>query len=720
MDYVNLDLELSNYQKDSSTNQEIFCVHVVRSDCGNMPSDKAVPITLTAEQRKSISYLKQRGLSKEEMIERGEILGKMLVPPNTQVRRIYDTCLIKLEDSQRLRIRLTLGNYALSDLPWEYSYILPPDTPVDQKDLNGFLVLNKNISLVRHPAVEQKVVSLDPVGKGALRMVVVMANPKGDPHYPKLQIEREFEKIQGVFKEMPSVVPEPHPGATREALQDALMTPAHIFHFAGHGDFEGDLGSSFKSTSGQGYIILLDDEGKGVKFPADELADFLRGSQVRLAVLTACETGSTDQINAWTGVVPALIQAGIPAVVGMQFSIQEENAIAFSRQFYLALARGLSIDAAVEEGRLAIPRKDERDWGVPVLYLQSDEGVLFPALAQPPDNIASIKEALENVIDSEIAANRRVRDAVSLSKARLADTTQQIGEMELFKTVHDAFHVIEHDCLLPMKDKNATFKTYMPRYKREFGNQANRIRTAIKEFETNSLLEDLIKDVTDLLDRAAKDFDTIDNMPANAVVSEKSVAFKSLIGDLEQLLAGLPSHFNTNILEAARNLNLDRLVTLLTDVRDALSTTYPEQDVKIELLTRSIFDLDRFKEELVRRVKEHNRLQILDQKLRTVCVGRTVQNRDVESEWRRIKELRAKIEAPFSPALNDQNAALIVIENDIEDAISRKNENDARKQLKEYFREVGKVFRDVDNSLKVSCATLNLLSKPLNAVLDKC
>ena len=109
LEYVNLDLELSEYRRDSS-NQETFCAHVVRSDFGTMTSDKAVQVTLTSEQRKRISHLKKRGLTKEEMIERGEELGKMLFPANTQVRRIYDKCLNGLEEGQRLRIRLTLGN----------------------------------------------------------------------------------------------------------------------------------------------------------------------------------------------------------------------------------------------------------------------------------------------------------------------------------------------------------------------------------------------------------------------------------------------------------------------------------------------------------------------------------------------------------------------------------------------------------------------------------
>jgi hypothetical protein len=105
-------------------------------------------------------------------------------------------------------------------------------------------------------------------------------------------------------------------------------------------------------------------------------------------VLGACKGGTRDRVNAWTGVAPALTRAGIPAVVGMQFTVGDRNAIAFSRQFYRSLAAGQPIDAAVTDGRLAIRNRsgrDERDWGVPVLYLRTEEGVLFPsAEAGPP------------------------------------------------------------------------------------------------------------------------------------------------------------------------------------------------------------------------------------------------------------------------------------------------------------------------------------------------
>jgi hypothetical protein len=199
-----------------------------------------------------------------------------------------------------------------------------------------------------------------------------------------LRLDVEQRSIEQALAGVNEIRAEFFSDATADTLQDALVRPAHIFHFAGHGMFAGDLGMAYGSLEGEGSLILLDDDKRAAPFSAKKLALNLMGRGVRLAVLGACEGGRRDQVNPWTGVVPALTRAGIPAVVGMQYTIQDQNAIAFSRRFYRVLAAGESIDGAVTDGRLAILNRGgfvERDWGVPVLYLRAEEGTLFPKAA---------------------------------------------------------------------------------------------------------------------------------------------------------------------------------------------------------------------------------------------------------------------------------------------------------------------------------------------------
>jgi hypothetical protein len=64
----------------------------------------------------------------------------------------------------------------------------------------------------------------------------------------------------------------------------------------------------------------------------------------------------------------------------MQYSMYDDTAIKFSREFYRTLAVGLPIDTAVSEARRAIYMDcgvERRDWGIPVLFTRAPDGVIL-------------------------------------------------------------------------------------------------------------------------------------------------------------------------------------------------------------------------------------------------------------------------------------------------------------------------------------------------------
>jgi hypothetical protein len=377
MEYRNLDLEAFDYRKEDDG--ECFRVRVTDSPAGQQRHSAAEEVTISPDLRTRLRRLERRKLKLPGMIALGEELAGLLFPPRSRLFLIRSR--ERLDDDEGLRIRLKMHTYALADLPWEYAYIARPDTLPGQKGADGFLALDRWVSLVRYEVMGQAPGRLDPVGTGPLRLVALLASPEA-PGYSPLDLDLERRNIELALGEEPGIGVEFYPNATVEKLEDALTREAHVFHFSGHGEFEGDMGVAVGSLEGTGHLVLLDDGGGPFLFPAEKLAQNLRGRGVRLAVLGACEGGRRDRVNAWTGVVPALTRAGIPAVVGMQYTIGDQNAIAFSRRFYKALATGETVDAAVTDGRLAIFNRGEgaeRDWGVPVLYLRADEGVLFPS-----------------------------------------------------------------------------------------------------------------------------------------------------------------------------------------------------------------------------------------------------------------------------------------------------------------------------------------------------
>ena len=153
-------------------------------------------------------------------------------------------------------------------------------------------------------------------------------------------------------------------------------------------------------------ILLHEQHGssEGVILRADDLALSLQRAGVRLAVLGACESARRDNGSPWSGVAPALVRRGLPAAVAMQYEVLDEQAIAFSRMLYTCIAAGLTLDEAVSAGRQAMLASSDGnnvEWGVPVLYMRSTSGALFPEIAAQTTNAAAqLRVAIEQVVDT--------------------------------------------------------------------------------------------------------------------------------------------------------------------------------------------------------------------------------------------------------------------------------------------------------------------------------
>jgi hypothetical protein len=200
------------------------------------------------------------------------------------------------------------------------------------------------------------------------------------------------------------------------------------------------------------------------------------------------------------------------------------------------------------------------------------------------------------------------------------------------------------------------------------------------------------------------------NTPGNDATAQ-------LLGELNTLVSGVPSRLDVGISEAAHELSLDRLVTLMSTVRDTLGAEGADQT--LTGFVQGIEALHRLRDELRQRVEEHGQLQRLDYKLRTVCVGGTL-SRALAIEWARIKQVRAQITVCVSDELRAANEDLIAMESSIDEAFTNANQGAPLDLVSDYFRAVGSVFRDVDRSLKDFCLRLSAVSQPLKAVLDVC
>jgi CHAT domain-containing protein len=199
----------------------------------------------------------------------------------------------------------------------------------------------------------------------------------------QLDVEAEVAAIEGVLEDM-QAAGEVRIHVLRHAQRMTLRNTLrdfgpHVLHFIGHGraDREG------------GALVLEKRDGGGDLLSGSMLSTLLKRADVRLAVLNACLTARGAVIEeedfyevrrALLGVGPALVDAGLGAVVAMQFSMRDWSARVFAEDFYTTLARLEPVDEAVSRAREALMLQfgeDQRDWATPVLFLRAPDGVIF-------------------------------------------------------------------------------------------------------------------------------------------------------------------------------------------------------------------------------------------------------------------------------------------------------------------------------------------------------
>jgi len=161
------------------------------------------------------------------------------------------------------------------------------------------------------------------------------------------------------------------PNPTIDELREAFLHKPHVFHFLGHGTL--------------GKLILKDvKDGTPLFYDGESLADLVRGANIKLAVLQACEGAAPLSDLSFSGTAAWLVQQGIPAVVAMRYPISQALAWRFIQEFYTTLADGQSsIDKAVQRGRnvlSSIVEHANRDFGTPVLWTRLENGKLFHSL----------------------------------------------------------------------------------------------------------------------------------------------------------------------------------------------------------------------------------------------------------------------------------------------------------------------------------------------------
>lgn len=391
MKYRNFDIELYEYEQQDNREDDLeslsvrvinesFSVRVTNSPAGDQSPSQAERMTLPYELRTEARHLRQRLDTLHKMIEYGEAVANCIMPPNVRQKFFESMRLIK--EDEALRLRLKFDAWQLVDLPWEFIYVSRTNVKELGKEVDGFLALDRRISIVRYEYTDHPIIPLNLGEDANIRQLVLLSSPSD---MPPLELEFESKSISESLQSITNLTLEFLIDPTVEVLQEALDRPTHIFHFEGHGVFKENLGVVPGTYEGRGYLILCDSEGMANLFPADKLALNLVRCGVRIAFLNADESANRNSSHRLSGVASALVYAGIPAVIGHNGHTTVRSSTRFSKAFYRALAAGNPVDTAVTNGRLAIFNQSEDDnpeWGTPVLFLRSDDSTIFPIRTQ--------------------------------------------------------------------------------------------------------------------------------------------------------------------------------------------------------------------------------------------------------------------------------------------------------------------------------------------------
>jgi hypothetical protein len=280
---------------------------------------------------------------------------------------------IEQERVEGLRLRLDLQPPSVAALPWESLY--DPDRGVIFAAHPHFALV-RVATIYRHVGPSRRL-------QVPLPLRVLIAAP--DDPTNAIDSEREIAEICQIMKNLGTgsdgndlVQVEKLTGTftiTDLRIKLAKVKPA-ILHFIGHGEPDG---------------LRLWQRGRPVLCPAQSLRAVMeRSPSVKLAFLNSCLAARPVGPHPFAGVAAQLLQAGVPAIIAMQYAIRDDAAIDFAHFLYEELIGGPcpgAIDLAMSAARSGLYAANPGDFsfGTPVLWLNSGNGTIFSFIPNPGD-----------------------------------------------------------------------------------------------------------------------------------------------------------------------------------------------------------------------------------------------------------------------------------------------------------------------------------------------
>lgn len=242
----------------------------------------------------------------------------------------------------------------LLKIAWEYLH-----------DGENFIIAKKNVRMSRFPwSIESpKVTEIE----NQIRVLICIPSPIGLSQNEMLNSSYEEDVIlmslsEAITKQNIKV---------RFTLDGTLQTLSkeleefdpHILHFSSHG--------VFLRLYDKGYLLMENNNGAKAQVDANIFLETVSHSakNIRLIILSACQSASASRNESYLDIGTKTLLRGIPALIGMQFSIFNNSAIEFMGELYLGIANGEGLHSAVSKARQKI--SGQLDFATPVLFLSN-------------------------------------------------------------------------------------------------------------------------------------------------------------------------------------------------------------------------------------------------------------------------------------------------------------------------------------------------------------
>lgn len=297
--------------------------------------------------------------------------------------------------ARRIRLRIDADAPELHALPWELLRETIPGEPPRVLAADPETPFSRYLAGTWRPG--------EPVIDRPVRLAVAVADPSGLEEYGLQPVDaaaerRSLEEALGEAAGAEGLAASfLEPPVTLAALEEALRRGPHLLHLVAHGFFDPE--------TGQSAVYLADADGRVLPVTEEELAALFarHGGTLRLAFLACCQSATRGPADAFRGLAPALVAAGVPAVVAMQDLVPVETARRFAAVFYgRLLGHGLA-DLAANEARSALLAASLPGPAVPVAFLRLRDGRLLGSrgriLGREADGFWST--LLENIAEGE-------------------------------------------------------------------------------------------------------------------------------------------------------------------------------------------------------------------------------------------------------------------------------------------------------------------------------